>query len=39
MFSGYYIIAAINHHIDKAKHECHMELIKESSQLDMNRNK
>ena len=39
MFSGYYIIAAINHHIDKAKHECHMELIKESSQMDMNRNK
>jgi hypothetical protein len=39
MFSGYYIIAAINHHIDKAKHECHMELIKESSQIDMNRNK
>jgi hypothetical protein len=39
MFSGYYIVAAINHYIDKAKHECHMELIKESSQLDMNRNK
>jgi len=39
MFSGYYIIAAINHYIDKAKHECHMELIKESSQMDMNRNK
>ena len=39
MFSGYYIVAAINHYIDKTKHECHMELIKESSQLDMNRNK
>jgi hypothetical protein len=39
MFSGYYIISAINHYIDKAKHECHMELIKESSQMDMNRNK
>ena len=39
MFSGYYIVAAINHYIDKAKHECHMELIKESSQMDMNRNK
>jgi hypothetical protein len=39
MFSGYYIIAAINHYIDKTKHECHMELIKESSQMDMNRNK
>jgi hypothetical protein len=39
MFSGYYLIAAINHVIDKEKHECYMELIKESSQMDMNRNK
>jgi hypothetical protein len=39
MFSGYYLIAAINHVIDREKHECYMELIKESSQMDMNRNK
>ena len=39
MFSGYYLIAAINHHVDREKHECHMQLIKESSQMDMNRNK
>lgn len=39
MFSGLYLIAAINHYIDKEKHECHMELIKESSLLDMNRGK
>lgn len=39
MFSGYYLIAAINHVIDKEKHECYMELIKESSQMNMNRNK
>jgi hypothetical protein len=39
MFSGYYIIAAINHYVDREKHECYMELIKESSQMDMNRNK
>ena len=39
MFSGYYLIAAINHVINKEKHECYMELIKESSQMDMNRNK
>ena len=39
MFSGYYLIAAINHVIDREKHHCYMELIKESSQMDMNRNK
>lgn len=39
MFSGYYLIAAINHVINKERHECYMELIKESSQMDMNRNK
>lgn len=39
MFSGYYIIAAINHYIDREKHECVMEVIKESSQLDMNKGK
>jgi hypothetical protein len=35
MLSGFYLISAINHYIDREKHECHMELIKESSQLDL----
>ena len=39
MFSGYYIIAAINHYVDREKHECVMEVIKESSQLDMSKGK
>jgi hypothetical protein len=30
MFSGFYIISAINHNVDKEMHECHMELIKDS---------
>lgn len=30
MFSGFYIISAINHSIDREMHECHMELIKDS---------
>lgn len=30
MFSGYYIISAINHYIDREMHECHMELIKDT---------
>lgn len=38
MFSGYYMIAAINHYVDRDKHECNMELIKDSSQISMNRN-
>jgi hypothetical protein len=39
MFSGNYIIAAINHFVDREKHECYMEIIKESSMMDMNRTK
>jgi hypothetical protein len=39
LLSGNYLIAAINHYIDKEKHECYMELIKESSMMDMNRTK
>lgn len=39
MFSGNYIIAAINHYVDREKHECYMEIIKESSIMDMNRTK
>ena len=30
MFSGNYIIAAINHYINAERHECNMELIKDS---------
>jgi hypothetical protein len=30
MFSGNYIISAINHYITKEKHECTLELIKDS---------
>lgn len=31
MFSGKYLISAINHYITRDSHECHMELIKDSS--------
>jgi hypothetical protein len=37
MFSGNYIIAAINHYVDREKHECNIEIIKESSMMNMNR--
>lgn len=30
MFSGNYIIAAVNHYINRERHECNMELIKDS---------
>lgn len=30
MFSGHYLISAINHYITREGHECHMELIKDS---------
>ena len=30
MFSGYYLIAAVNHYITRDMHECNMELIKDS---------
>lgn len=39
MYSGYYLIGAINHVIDKEKHECYMELIKDSLQFDLNTGK
>jgi hypothetical protein len=39
IFSGYYLIAAINHYINRESHECHMELIKDSSLLDKSRGK
>ena len=36
MFSGNYLVAAINHYIDKETgHECHMELIKDSLIFDL----
>jgi hypothetical protein len=35
--SGNYLIAAINHVIDKEKHECHMELIKDSMIIDLDK--
>ena len=33
--SGVYLIGAINHTISKEKHECHMELIKDSLVIDL----
>jgi hypothetical protein len=30
MFSGNYLIAAVNHYISRERHECNMELIKDS---------
>jgi hypothetical protein len=35
--SGDYLIAAINHVIDKERHECHMELIKDSMIIDLDK--
>jgi hypothetical protein len=35
LLSGAYIIGAINHTISKEKHECHMELIKDSLVIDL----
>lgn len=34
IFSGYYLISSVNHIIDREKHECVMELIKDSYILD-----
>jgi hypothetical protein len=39
MFSGFYIISAINHYATRERHECHMELIKDSAQLKIDRKK
>ena len=35
IFSGNYLIASINHSIDKEKHSCVMELIKDSYIIDL----
>jgi hypothetical protein len=37
MFSGYYLIGAINHYITRERHECNMELIKDSLILDLDK--
>jgi hypothetical protein len=37
MFSGYYLISAINHFIDREKHQCHIELIKDSYIVDLDK--
>jgi hypothetical protein len=39
MFSGYYIIAAVNHYVTRERHECHIELIKDSTQIRIDRKK
>jgi hypothetical protein len=35
MFSGNYLISAINHYINRESHECNMELIKDSLLLNL----
>lgn len=37
VLSGYYIVSAINHSVDREKHECIMELIKDTYIVDFNR--
>jgi hypothetical protein len=37
MFSGNYIVSAINHVITRSKHECIMELVKESLIMNLDR--
>lgn len=39
ILSGYYIVSAINHSITREKHECAMELIKDSYIMDLNKAK
>lgn len=39
VLSGNYLICAINHFIDREKHQCHMELIKDSFILDLDKGK
>lgn len=38
MFSGYYLISAINHDITRERHECNMELIKDSLMMSVDGN-
>jgi hypothetical protein len=37
MFSGNYIISGVNHFIDREKHQCHMELMKDSFIVDLDK--
>jgi len=37
MFSGNYLISGINHFINREKHQCHMELMKDSFIVDLNK--
>ena len=37
MLSGNYLISAINHFIDREKHQCHIELIKDSFIVDLDK--
>jgi hypothetical protein len=37
MLSGNYLISAINHFIDREKHQCHIELIKDSYIVDLDK--
>jgi hypothetical protein len=39
ILSGYYIISAINHYINRDKHECNMELIKDSFVMNLSEGK
>lgn len=39
MFSGAYLISAINHYINRNIHECTIELVKESLLIDLNKTK
>lgn len=39
ILSGNYIVSAINHRINRQRHECHMELIKDSYIMDLNEGK
>jgi hypothetical protein len=37
MFSGNYLISGINHFINREKHQCHMELMKDSFIVDLDK--
>lgn len=39
ILSGYYIVSAINHYINRDKHECNMELIKDSYMMNLSEGK
>lgn len=39
ILSGYYIVSAINHYINRDKHECNMELIKDSYKMNLDEGK